>query len=252
MKRLLISVIVLFVMYLARFVIGLLFSYQQMPIVLILILKFVIWALWLWVIIEGIILIRKSKQNQSASSLKQRKYPSLKRLSISVIVLIVVGFYSFMMLFENNFSSSTNQILGIIFSLVVSTLAVWVIIEGIILIKKDRDARPLATMFAFFAANVLFMVLLQVVEVIFGDWVSKIFPQGVGIGFFLIPSIIIFPILEIWVVVKGVALIKEKERVGLGVVSLIVGVLAMVISLWFIFGAIGMLFGTSNYYPSVK
>jgi len=157
-----------------------------------------------------------------------------------------------MMLFENNFSSSTNQILGIISTLVVSALAVWAMIEGIILIKKDRDARSLAVMFAFFAVNVLFMVLLQVVEVIFGDWVSKIFPQGVGIGFFLIPSIIIFPILEIWVVVKGVALIKEKERVGLGVVSLIVGVLAMVISLWFIFGAIGMLFGTPTYYPPVK
>ena len=150
------------------------------------------------------------------------------RLVISLIILVV----SFSILSS---SLKVNVALEIIILFLFLLIAVWSFVEGIIFVKRkeNRDALPLVLMALYVAFYGLFVGIGGIMTTIFNLVESGVFQL---IGFFLFfGAIIIYPVLGIWAVVKGINLIRSKENVKLGVISLIIGAVVLISTLLLFF-----------------
>lgn len=159
-----------------------------------------------------------------------------KRWLISLIILPFGVFFIFLIaLSGTGYSDSMNLLVSWGAIIIVMALCAWLLIESMIFYKKDRDALPLGLITMLISINILFVLVLQILFNGLGFAVPE-FSQN-GRGFYFMITALIFLGLVIWTIIKGIVLIKGGKT-KLGIVSLIVGEITGVVSLWFIRGAL--------------
>lgn len=234
MSRLLISGVSLFAVYLVGMLLGFAKLTNEVFLVVWMVVK---WALWIWFIVEVVSFIRKNKKEGGDSSLKSKRTFN-KRWLISLIVVVVGTYFAFAIFMGDKPGMSEENIALLVWTtfLTYFTLIMWLFVESIIFLRKNKDALPLSLITAFFSLNILFVLLLQILFNAMGLAVPE-FARN-GRGYFFLISALIFLGLAVWTVVKGISLIKNKKDVNLGIVSLVVGGITALVSVWFIRGAI--------------
>jgi len=157
-----------------------------------------------------------------------------KNRLISVVVLLFLSYYF------GAFFLGPRHIEGTaIFSTLFLGFGIWIIVEGIIFVKKreNKDAMPLALLAIYISLFALFMGFGGLATLIFDLGIEGGPLQGIGFLLFFISAIIV-PVLGIWALIKGITLIKRRENVRLGVISLIIGAIATVPPVLFLLGLI--------------
>jgi len=143
------------------------------------------------------------------------------RLIISLVLLFVSWF---------SISVFSGTLVGILFL----GLGFWSLIEGVVFVKAkgNHDALPLALMAIFIALYALFVGIGSITTSALDLVEGGIF-QSIGFLLFIVVALV-FPILGIWAIIKGIILIRNKENVRLGVISLIIGAIVTIPALIFL------------------
>jgi len=135
------------------------------------------------------------------------------RLILSV-VLVLIAFLFNLVFVGGSFA--------ILFGMLLLFVGIWTFIESIIFVrkKKNRDALPLILIALYIALSGLLLGFLEILQRV-GDFGAEGF-QGFGFLWYFI-SILVFLVLGIWAVIKGIILVKNKKNIRLGIISLIIG-----------------------------
>ena len=152
------------------------------------------------------------------------------RLIVSVALLFVFWFMS-------SFSIRNERTAIILFALILVS-SIWSLTEGIIFVKRkeNREALPLVLIAICISLYALFVGIAGIVVSIYDLVEGGPFQT---IGFLLIPVLaIVFSVLGIWAIVKGINLIRSKKKIKLGIISLIIGAVITIPVLIFLYDLI--------------
>ena len=159
------------------------------------------------------------------------------RLIISIVALLIWFFLSSNYLgvfLARVFIFQAADPFQIASFVVLSGIGIWALLEAIIIIKKkeNRDAVPLILMAIWISILGIFSGVAGVFTTILNLVEGGIFQ---AISFFLyFVSIIIFLMLGIWSLMKGIILIREKSNKKLAIWNVIIGGIIVIPPLFYI------------------